>query len=103
MSVTRDTARRQILTPPVRIWRRAVSRVTLILFCLGAVLWIYAAIRQVRGDYSYTELSAAVGRSYSAGLIVPSAIAESKLRRYLFLGAVGLFLFFAVSIGEWTI
>jgi hypothetical protein len=51
-------------------------------------------------DYLYEASSAVVGRWGSVGLMVVSGFSESKLRRYLLLGAAGILFFFGVSIGD---
>ena len=87
--------------PPAKKWRRTASQVGFFLLCCGVALWIYARVREPwRHDYPYMALSARVGRWGSLGLIVISAFAERKLRRYLILGAMGLLFFFGVSIGD---
>lgn len=90
-------------TAPTKRWRRVASHLAFAMFVLGMILWVYAAIGQLRGDYSYIVPSASVGRWASGGLIVFSAFAERKLRRYLLFGAFGIFLFFVSTIGDWTI
>jgi hypothetical protein len=70
----------------------------------GVALWIYAIVREAwRHGYTCVMRSAVVGWWSSLGLIVVSALAESKPRRYLILGSAGLLYFFGVSIGEVTI
>jgi hypothetical protein len=67
-------------------------------------LWAYAIVREAwLHDYSYVVVSAVVGKWGSLGLIIVSAFAEQKLRRYLLLGAVGLFFFFGASVGDLAI
>lgn len=91
-------------TPPAKVWRRAMSRIGVLLVSIGLALWIYAIVREAwLHDYSYIVTSAVVGRWGSLVLIVVCAFAESKLRRYLFLGAAGLLFFFGSSIGDVTI
>jgi hypothetical protein len=80
-----------------------MSHVAIIMFTLGIIFWIYAGIRQLRGDYSYIVPSASFGRWATPGLIVLSASAERKLRRYLLFGAFGIFFFFVSTVGDWTI
>jgi hypothetical protein len=91
-------------THPAKAWRRTVSQIGLWLLCCGVALWVYAIVREaLKHDYSYVVLSASVGRWGSLGLIIICAFAESRLRRYLLLGAAGLLFFFGVSIGDVTI
>ena len=86
--------------PPAKIWRRRIFQISLALFGFGLALWAYAVLRDYWGNYSYDALTATVGRWGSVGLIVPCALAESPVRRYLLLGALGLLFFFGVSLGE---
>jgi hypothetical protein len=90
--------------PPAKSWRRKVSQIALCLLALGLGLWIYALLRGWRGDdILYNALTAKVGRWGSASMIIPCALAESKVRIYLLLGAFGLLFFFGVSLGEMAI
>ena len=86
--------------PPAKIWRRRISQISLALFGIGLALWAYAVLRDWWGDYSYDALTATIGRWGSVGFIVLCALAESPIRRYLLLGALGLLFFFGVSLGE---
>jgi len=88
-------------TPVLEARRRLISLIGLLLLSLGLALWVYAIVREAcLHDYSYVGLSAGVGRWGSFGLIIFSAFAEGKIRRYLLLGAVGLLFFFGASIGD---
>jgi hypothetical protein len=90
--------------PPLKIWRRIMSHIGIVLLSLGLFLWIYAIAREaLLHDYSYIVSSAVMGRWGSLALIIVCAFTESKLRRYLLLGAAGLLFFFGVSIGDVTI
>ena len=90
--------------PPAKAWRRTNSRAALWLLSSGTALWLYAIVREAwQHDYSYILLSASVGRWGSLGLIIVCAVAESKLSRYLLLGAAGLLFFFGASIADVTI
>ncbi len=81
-----------------------MSQFGLSLVSLGLALWIYAIVREAwHHEYSYIVPSAVVGRWGSLVLIIDCAFAESKLRRYLLLGALGLLFFFGCSIGDVTI
>jgi len=85
-------------------WRRVVSHSGVLLLSVGVALWAYAVLREAwLHDYLYEGMSAVVGRWGSLGLMIICAFAEQKLRRYLLLGAVGLLLFFGVSIGDMAI
>jgi len=88
---------------PVKPWRRAISKTAIALASAGLILWFYAVIRELLGDYSYDASSAVVGRWATSGLIIVSAFAESGFRKYLLLAAVGLFFFFVSSVGDWFI
>ena len=87
--------------PPSKVWRRQASQIALGLFGLGRALWIYALLRNRSGNYvAYGGSIAKVGGWGSACMIVPCALAESKMRTYLLLGAMGLLFYFAVSLGD---
>jgi hypothetical protein len=86
--------------PPRDSWSRIATILSLALLTLGMPLWVYAAFREIRDDYSYVFTSAQIGRWSSLALLVISLFAERKVRKYLLLGAVGLLFFFSVSIGE---
>lgn len=86
--------------PQPASWRRNVSRVSLALLTICIPLWLYAVVRELRIDYSYTFRSAQVGRWSSLVILAVSLFAENRLRRHLLIGALGLFFFFAFSIGE---
>ena len=87
--------------PPASLWRRKIGQIALYLFMLGLVFWIYAILREWSGHYVlYDGLTAQIGRFASLGFVILCAFAESKVRRYLVLGAVGLLLYFAVSVGD---
>ena len=90
-------------SPSLKGWRRVASKTALALVSAGLVFWIYAVIREIRGTYSYIEPSAAIARWVFGGLIVVAALAESKVRKFLLFAAVGMFLFFVSSIGDWFI
>jgi hypothetical protein len=88
-------------TPPAKAWRRKISQVSLGLFALGLALWAYALLRNWSGSYvEYNGAIATVGSWGSTGMIIPSALAESKVRIYLLIGALGLLFYFGVSLGE---
>jgi len=88
-------------TPTARTLHRKVSLVALGLYTLGMALWIYALVRNWSGNYvDYGGSIAKVGGWGSACIIIPSALAEGKIRKYLILGALGLLFYFAVSLGD---
>jgi hypothetical protein len=95
----RESIRRRN-SPPAKLWRRKIAQISLLLLGIGLALWAYAVLRDWWGNYPYDALTATIGRWGSAGFIVLCAFAESPIRRYLVLGAVGLLLFFGVSLGE---
>lgn len=87
--------------PPAKAWRRKISQVALYLLVLGLVLWLYALLREWYGNYVYyNSFMARVGRWGSASLFIFCILTESKVRIYLLLGALGLLLYFAVSLGD---
>lgn len=87
--------------PTDGIARRYVTHIALVLLVLGLILWTYGVIREIGADYSYNALTATVGRWGSPGLIIVSAFAERGPRKHLIIGAIGVFLYFSSSIGEW--
>jgi hypothetical protein len=86
--------------PPAHSWRRIATILSLASLTFGMPLWAYAAFREIRNDYSYVFVSAQIGRWLALVLVIISFFAESKVRRYLLLGAIGLLFFFSISIGE---
>ena len=95
----REWLRIKSLEPPAS-WRRKASIAGFTLLTLCVLLWIYAVFREFRNDYSYVFRSAQLGRWLSLVVFSISLCAENKLRRYLLIGALGLFFFFAICIGE---
>jgi hypothetical protein len=86
---------------PVKPWRQKISQVALGLFALGLAPWIYALSRNWSGSYvDYNGSIAKVSSWGSAGMIIPCALAEGRIRIYLVLGAFGLLFYFDVSLGE---
>jgi hypothetical protein len=58
-------------------------------------------LREWSGHYVlYDGLTARIGRLGTASLIIFCVFAESKVRRYLLFGAMSLFFYFAVSLGD---
>jgi hypothetical protein len=86
--------------PPIKVWRRRISEISLVLLGLGLALWAYAVLRNWMGNYSYDSSTATIGRWGSLGLVILCALAESGARRYLLPGAFGLLCFFGISLGE---
>jgi len=76
------------------------SIAALILLTICISLWVYVVVRELRQDYLYVYRSAQIGRWSSLAAFFFSLLAESKLRRYLLVGAVGLIFFFAITIGD---
>src|SRR5258708_16179651 len=85
---------------PQSEWRRAATTTALLLFCLAMPLWLYAVVRELRGDYSYVYFSAQVGRWSSLALFLLSCFTEARYRRYSLVGSAGLYFFYAFSMGE---
>ncbi|MBV9887942.1 MAG: hypothetical protein JO119_15450 [Acidobacteria bacterium] len=85
---------------PGVMWRRTLTGVVLLACAAALVFWSYAVFRQAHNDYSYVLPSARFGRWLSVVLAALSLPAEGKVRTYLLLFAIGLFLFFGCSIGE---
>ena|SRR5438552_13153731 len=86
--------------PPQTSWRRMASMAALTLLTICVSLWAYAVVQELRQHYSYVYRSAQIGRWSSVAVFAISLGAESKLRRYLLIGALGLVSFFAISIGD---
>jgi len=87
--------------PTPSLWRRHVTRIALALLFLGLAFWVYAILRDWTGhDVLYDGLTGKVGRFGSLALIILCGFSESRVRTYLLLGAIGLFLYFSVTIGE---
>jgi hypothetical protein len=81
-------------------WRHSASTIALFLLTLAIPLWAYAAVRQLRDDYSYIYVSAQIGRWSSLVLFLVSCFAEGRCRRYLLVAAAGLLFFYGATIGE---
>ena len=88
--------------PPARAWRRTISQVGLLLFTAGLAFGASVAVAEARlGQQSYYDSWAMyVGEFGSIATIGVSVFAERKLRRYLLLGAIGLFCLFCVGLVE---
>lgn len=89
---------------PGKGWRRTMSQIGLLLCTVGMVLWIYIWVAEGLGklspQYYYGSRTMYVGVFGSLATIAVSALAEGKLRKYLFLTAVGLLCFFCFGAGE---
>jgi hypothetical protein len=85
---------------PRTVWRRTVALIALLFLTAEIPLWVYAAVHELRNDYSYIFTSAVIGRWSSLVLLALAAVAEDRVRRYLLLGALGLLFFYGASIGE---
>lgn len=81
-------------------WRRTMTLTALLFLTAEIPLWAYAAVRELRNDYSYTFTSAVIGRWSSLFLLALATVAENKTRKYLLLGALGLLFFYGATIGE---
>jgi hypothetical protein len=90
--------------PPARAWRRTMSQVGLVFLTIGLVFAVSLAVAEGRDILSqrsyYDSWAMDVGISGSLATIAVSALAEVKLRRYLLLGAIGLFCFFCFGLTE---
>jgi uncharacterized membrane protein len=90
--------------PTNKTWRRIMSRIGLLLGSLATAMAVYTAIAEARGALSqqlyYGSRTMSFGLGGSLAVIVVSAFAEGRLRRYLLLGAVGLLCFFSFGVGE---
>jgi hypothetical protein len=77
-----------------------MSQIGVCLLTIGLALWIYASIRMYLGADLFESLTARVGTLGAALLIIPSALAENRVRIRLIFGTLGLLFFFGVSTGE---
>ena len=77
-----------------------MSVIALSFLAVGLALWIMSVVRQHRGADLFETLSSNLATFGAALLIIPSALAESRVRLWLILGALGLLCFFASSKGE---
>jgi hypothetical protein len=80
-------------TPPSKSWRRKMSQIGVCLLTIGLALWDL-------GADLFESLTARVGTLGAALLIIPSALAENRVRIWLIFGTLGLLFFFGVSTGE---
>src|SRR5262249_48644112 len=86
--------------PPLGTWQRRASLFGVLLFTSIVVLWGSAMVRNfVFYNYTNNSIGGSVGLWASLGLGIVSVVAESKLRKYLILGAFGLVLFFVLPVG----
>lgn len=81
-------------------WRQLTSRIALAVSAVGIGFWFYVALQQYRGADFYHTTASSSGAIGSALLIILSAFAETRVRLWLILGAIGLLLFFGISTGE---
>jgi hypothetical protein len=77
-----------------------MSVIALSFLTVGLAFWIVSVVRQYRGADLFETLSTNLATLGAALLIVPSSLADSKVRLWLILGAIGLLFFFASSTGE---
>jgi len=82
-------------------WRSKLTTCALFLVSANIPLWAYAAVRELRDDYSYIFLSARFGRWSCLFLLVLSVFAEGRVKAYLLVAIAGLLLFYGATIGEW--
>ena len=87
-------------TPPATAWRRLVSLISLVVFTGAQILWFFYLVRMHQGADLFETTATNIASLAAALLIVPSALAERKIRLWLVLGAVGLLFFFISSTGE---
>lgn len=85
---------------PLHKWRRAASTAALFALTLALPLWVYAAVQELRNNYSYIYPSAQFGRWSSLVLLFVSCFAAGRCRTYLLIAAAGLLFFYGGSIGE---
>jgi len=81
-------------------WRRAASATALLALTAVLPLWVYAAVQELRNNYSYIYPSAQIGRWSSLVLFFVSCFAEGRCRTFLLLAAAGLLFFYGGTIGE---
>jgi hypothetical protein len=87
-------------TLPAKAWRRRMSMIALFFMTVGLAFWIFSVVRQYRGADLFETPSSNLATLGAALLIIPSALAESRVRLWLILGALGLLFFFVSSTGE---
>jgi hypothetical protein len=94
-------------TPPInKSWRRLMSHIALFICTLGVLMWVYTMAVEWRDVFAPSALPLpsswviSVGSWEAFPAIAISALAESKLRKYLLVSAVGLFFFFNWTVGE---
>ena len=91
-------------TPPPNSWRRVSSLLTLTLCTMGIFLWVYTLLAEARGATSQAGFHDSwifyVGRFGSMATLLPAALGEGKLRKYLLFCAAGLLFFFCFTAGE---
>ncbi len=85
---------------PGAMWRRTLTGIVFFASAAELVFWSYAVFRQAHNDYSYVLPSARFGRWSSVVLAALSLPTEGRVRTYLLIFAIGVFLFFGCSIGE---
>ena len=81
-------------------WRQLMSKIALAASAVGIGFWLYVALQQYRGADLYHTTTSLIGALGSALLIILSAFAETRVRLWLVLGAIGLLAFFGISTGE---
>jgi len=77
-----------------------MSVIALFWLAVGFAFWIVSVVRLHRGADLFQTPATNLATLGAALLIVPSALAERKVRLWLILGAVGLLFFFVSSTGE---
>jgi hypothetical protein len=86
--------------PPTKAWHRSVSLISLTVFTGAQMLWFFYVVRLYQGADLFETAATNIASLGAALLIVPSALAERKIRMWLVIGAISLLFFFVCSTGE---
>lgn len=86
--------------PPAKPWRRVGSLMSLVVLTAAQIPWLYYVIKLHQGANLFETTATNIATGAAALFIIPSALAERKIRLWLILGAVSLFFFFSCSTGE---
>src|SRR5438046_710998 len=74
-------------TPPTKAWRRWMSSIAFFWLAAGLAFWIVSVVRLHRGADLFETPTTNLATLAAALLIVPSALAEGKIRLWLIFGA----------------
>jgi hypothetical protein len=85
---------------PAKTWRRLASLISLTVFTVAQILWLFYAVRLHQGADLFETTATNIASLGAALLIVPSALAERKIRFWLVIGSISLLFFFVSSTGE---